>query len=255
MEESLAYELDKKLCCGICLLKPGLDIVEMVCPGKCTFCFSCIFQYICHLTDYKEAKCPTCRQGKGGITESPFLVSLVKLNQEQKEGEEEEANTLKKFKDAIPGMRSAYPTMFEPNRYIITPIQLKVFQRYTINPESYRIDRITTPRRREGRNTNANYATVNIDWAGNNFVVSSHFLLMHARRACSIAPSQYTASFIVLLDATELSDCSVVYQARPVQIFMTIPFISYSTNTFGNQGGIMMRIAEELATILVTQTE
>ena len=229
MDESLHYELDKKLCCGICLNVPSYEVVEMICPGHHTFCFSCIFQYISHLDDFQEAKCPTCRQGEGGIIESPFLSTLIKLRQEPKEDDEQ---LLKKFKEVTPLMRGVYPTVFEPNRYIITPMQLKIFERYQINPQSYQIQRIRTPVIRGQRSTTSSdrgYAAVNINWLDNQFVVSSHFLQMHARRATNLAPSHYNASFVVDLSSEERN---VVFQARPVQIFLTMPFRSYVSNTF-----------------------
>ena len=347
----IVREVDKKLTCGICLALPHEDIVEMLCPCRALFCFSCVVQYVAHLDDHTTASCPTCRQGTGAVASSPFLGQIAKIlvmdrgdgddNMDNDDADNENGSiqgcderqlalTLKHFNLAATGvLKSAYPSLFPVHHRecpsLITATQMKVFERYSKVTSAYsQVERISGSELiqsilglRSGNHGNneddddeadeeddeevrdesdddhehvslatANsrwrqevvdaisetrlwrqqqqardreeqprpapfsrterYAAVNLCFRNRRavWVVSSHSHEMQARRAITLAPPLYTSSFVIDMNSGTVSRCEVVFQSRPVQIFLRMQVDHFLSGTFENVDGMNHLVAD-----------
>lgn len=248
--KQLVEELRGKLICGICHGQVGEDAVEMVCPGRCTYCFGCVVRFVEHLDSPNDAKCPICRTGRGSVTPSPFLRSLACIDQVSTE-----PSLIKEYMENIPVMKNSYPSLFCSNsNYLIFADQMKTFSQFKKNPASFEVMRYNAPPI-PGRNTapgNETYAAVNINFVDGVFSISMHNRAMGARRACTLAPEQFGACFVVAVQEN-VHDATVLFQSRPVQIFMHMGLEEYITGTFPRDSNVMRRVQTELNELLTQE--
>jgi len=236
--EALHKELDKKLYCGICLSVPEQDVVEMICPGSHTFCFSCAYQYVTSLRSSQQACCPMCRQGKGGMIYSPFLSKMIQIMYPDTITEGE--SFLSKFRRiSMETLRDSHPNHFDRDRYIITPSQLNIYKRFT---EQGII--IPTRIRAPSRYLRSNYVAVSINLQNFTYLVTSHTLQLQARCVVRTAPPQFTCSFVVKLNRNESGvEHEVCFQARPIETYLTMDFRAFCA------------VFDNVPTHLITQIE
>ena len=235
--------IEKKLQCYICFEQVGPDAVETVCEGRHTFCFSCICQHVTagitgvptttQLFPSEEAtpSCPVCRGGRCSIVPSQFLASLSNAMGKKREGA---MDWLKTYKEMLPLLKHKSPVVYENFRRRdngeINCSQIRLFMYYKDHPEELvpRLQssdtRTTSSGNRPRRNaifraTPSLWASVAIDTGSDVFVVSKHRSETEAKNLACRAPSSFDRTFVVGIYEEE---SLVMFQARPVQIFMSI---------------------------------
>ena len=234
--------IEKKLQCYICFEQVGPDAVETVCEGRHTFCFSCICQHITagitgvpttaqlFPSEVDTPSCPVCRGGRCSIMPSQFLASLSDAMGKKREGA---MDWLKTYKELLPLLKHKSPVVYENFRGRdngeINCSQIRLFMYYKNHPEKLvprlqSSDTQTTYTARQRRNAifrpmPLSWASVAIDTGSNVFVVSKHRTETEAKNLACSAPASFDRTFVVGIYEEE---SLVMFQARPVQIFMSV---------------------------------
>lgn len=229
--------IEKKLQCYICFEQVGPDAVETVCDGRHTFCFSCISQHIASgITgmpttaqlfprDEDAPKCPVCRGGVCSIMPSQFLADLSNVMGDKRD---RGADWLVVYKDLLPLLKRNFRLVFENYKFnsgVITCGQIRLFMYYKDRPADLipvlQTSSISARQRRNAiyRPMPQTWAAVSINAESGAFVVSKHQTEEEAKILASNAPSSFDRAFVVAIYEDE---SLVMYQARPVQIFMSV---------------------------------
>lgn len=237
VQEGVVQALKDKLQCNICLSDAGEDVVEALCPGKHTFCFSCIVQHVVHSAGEDshrrviKLKCPSCRSGSCSVVHSRFLAEMSSLLDNAEKSEN--TGWIKHFRQSRDRLKSIYPSVFkqEAGREVITPNQMVVYGKFRKNPLGIILHR----HRFAERSSGCLYISVSMNEHTGDFVVSGHRTRAAAMNMISMSPPQFTTCFICgdvsLASVNELARAQeensprlvVFFQSRPVQLFLSTP--------------------------------
>lgn len=220
--------IEDKLQCYICFEQVGDDVVETLCAGRHTFCFSCITQHVTSVMagppplseERVLPSCPVCRRGECSVTPSPFLATLSKLTGHT--GSEEREDWLVQYKALLPRLRHNFRGVFcdeETREGIINCYQMRMFARYRTRSDS--LLEVGSRLRRRNAGIPRLWASVAIDEESGVFIVSKHSSEAEATRVTRNTPSSFNRSFVVCM-CGDNGQTVVKLQHKPVEIHMAV---------------------------------
>lgn len=222
--------VEDKLQCYICFEQVGDDVVETLCGGRHTFCFSCITQYVTTFMagpppaigeERVLPTCPVCRGGKCSVTPSPFLASLSKLTRSADFVPRED--WLSEYKAILPRLRYNFRGVFceeETGEGIINCYQMRMFARYRTRRDAL-LEVGGTRLRRRNAGIPRLWASIAIDEESGVFIVSKHSSEDEATRVTMNTPSSFNRSFVVCMCGNN-GETVVKLQHKPVEIHMAV---------------------------------